>query len=269
MQLGRELRRLREQLQIPREAAGQELECGVSKISRIENGKMTLAIAEVKALLALYKVDAAEAAEILDIAREARKRSTQRVPDWLRAYIGYEAEAVEIKNFQIDLVPGLFQTAAYTAEIARAADPALDDAEVELLVAIRQERQASLFSNHSPQLWVVMDEAALWRRVGGPAVMCEQLDKLREMAELPRVSIQVLPFRAGAHAAMGTPFTVLRLPDPPGGQVVYTERLWGADYPDRPDHIAGYDAAFDRLRACAQDAATTLKTIEKVISELK
>lgn len=119
LQLGRELRRLREQAQVSREEAAEELECNLSKISKIETGRMTLAPAEVKNLVKLYRVPDDEAEQIFAIAREARKRETFRVPAWVREYVGLEAEAVEIKTFQMDLVPGLLQTTAYTKAITK------------------------------------------------------------------------------------------------------------------------------------------------------
>ncbi|GAA1277226.1 helix-turn-helix transcriptional regulator [Pseudonocardia aurantiaca] len=252
-----------------RDDAAAELECGVSKISKIEGGKMTIALAEVKALLALYGVDADESEQILGVAREARKRVTHRVPEWVRAYVGLEAEAAEIKAFQIDLVPGLLQTEAYTRAITKAADPTRDPAEVERLVAIRRERQARLQSDSPPQLWVVLDEAAIRRVVGGPAVMREQLERLLEVARLPTVSLQLMPFAAGSHAAMGTAFTVFRLPDPPGGAVVVLEGLWSAEYVDRSQQVGAYSVVFDRLCASALDEQGSARAIEKAIGELR
>jgi transcriptional regulator with XRE-family HTH domain len=269
LQLGRDLRRLRELAGVTREASSAELECDVSKISKVENGRMTLALAEVKALLRLYRVEEDEAERILSIAREARKRSTHRVPEWVRAYVGLEAEAAEIKDFQIDLVPGLLQTEAYTRAITRAADPTRDPAEVERLVAIRRERQARLQGDDPPQLWVIIDEAAIRRVVGGPEVMAEQLDRLLELSKLRTVSVQVLPFAVGAHAAMGTAFTIFRLPEPPNGGVVALEGLWSAEYVDREPQVAAYSVVFDQLCASARDARDTLGLIEKARGDLR
>jgi len=267
LQLGRELRRLREEQGVPREAAAAELECDVSKISRIENGRMTLAPAEVKALLRLYEVDDAETGRIVGIAREARKRSTYRVPAWVREYVGLEAEAVEIKAFHLDLVPGLLQTEAYTRAITKAGDPTRHPDEVERLVALRRERQARLQGADPPQLWAVLDEAALHRTVGGPAVMREQLQHLLDMTTLPRVSVQVLPFGAGAHAAMGTAFTIVGLPDPPGGEVVVVEGLWSADYVDKQDQIRHYADVFDVLCRAALDEQCTARLINDCMGD--
>jgi transcriptional regulator with XRE-family HTH domain len=266
LQLGRELRRLRDAAGVAREAAAAELECDVSKISKIETGKQTLQAAEVRALLRLYGVEPEESEQVLVIAREARKRESHRVPEWVRAYVGLEAEAAEIKTFNIELVPGLFQTEPYIRAVTRAADPTRDPAEVDRLVAIRRERQGRLLGEDPPQLWAVINEAVIRRVVGGQAVMREQLGRLLELAELPTVSLQVLPFHAGAHAAMGSMFTILRLPDP-GTQVVYLEDLWSAEYVDREPQVAAYNQVFDRLCTTALDAAETKTLIERAMGE--
>jgi hypothetical protein len=163
-------------------------------------------------------------------------------------------------------VPGLFQTEPYIRAVTRAADPTRDPAEVDRLVAIRQERQARLFGDGPPQLWAVINEAVIRRVVGGPDVMREQLARLLELADLPTVSLQVLPFSAGAHAAMGSMFTILRLPEP-GTQVVYLEDLWSAEYVDREPQVAAYNQVFDRLCTSALDAAETKTLIERAMGE--
>lgn len=267
LQLGRELRRLREHAQVTREQAAEELECNLSKISKIETGRMTLAPAEVKNLLRLYGVADAEAEQIFAIAREARKRETYRVPAWVREYVGLEAEAVEIKAFQIDLVPGLLQTEAYTRAITKAADPTRNPEEVERLVAIRRDRQARLEGDEPPQLWVVIDESALRREVGGTEVMRAQLGYLLDVMKLARVSIQAIPFAAGAHAAMGAAFTILRLPKPPGGEVAVIEGLWSADYVDRDQQVRAYTEVFDGLARIALDDQETARLIKDCMGD--
>lgn len=261
LQLGRELRRLREQAQVTREEAAEELECNLSKISKIETGRMSLAPAEVKNLLRLYRVPDDQTEQVFAIAREARKRATYQVPAWVREYVGLEAEAVEIKAFQIDLMPGLLQTEAYTRAITWSADPTRNPDEVERLVAIRRERQARLESDDPPQLWVVIDESALRREVGGADVMRAQLAYLLDVMKLPRVSIQALPFGSGAHAAMGTAFTIFRLPEPPGGEVAVIEGLWSADYVDRDEQVRAYTEVFDGLARIALDEPSTARLI--------
>lgn len=268
LQLGRELRRLREVEGVTREAAAQELECDLSKISKFETGKLSLQAAEVRALLNLYGVTGDDLDRIMALAREARRRTTSRVPDWARTYVGLEAEAAEIKNYEAELVPGLLQTETYTRAVTRAADPTRSPAEVERLVATRNERQARLLDNDAPQLWLVLNEAVIRRQVGGPAVMAEQLNRLLELGRLPSVSLQVLPFTAGAHAAMGTSFIILRLADPPDAQVVYLEDLWSADYVDRPAQVTAYSGVFDRVATAALEADSSASMIEQISGEL-
>ena len=268
LQLGRELRRLREVKSVTREAAAQELECDLSKISKFETGKLSLQAAEVRALLNLYGVTGDELDRIMELAREARRRNASRVPDWARTYVGLEAEAAEIKNYETELVPGLLQTETYTRAVTRAADPTRSPAEVERLVATRNERQARLLDHEAPQLWLVLNEAVIRRQVGGPAVMVEQLRRLLELGALPSVSLQVLPFTAGAHTVMGTSFIILRLADPPDAQVVYLEDLWSADYVDRPAQVAAYNSAFDHVSALALDTKDSAGMIEEVIGDL-
>jgi hypothetical protein len=223
-------------------------------------------------LLTLYGVplDSDDAVRILDVAREARKRSVHRVPDWVRAFVGFEAEAVEIKQFEIALVPGILQTEAYTRAMTQAGDPTRDPAEVERLVAIRRERQARLMGDDPPRLWVVMGEAVIRRLVGfGRSVMLEQLEHLRAMADLPTVSVRIIPFSARPHPSMGTSFQILRLPEPPGSEVVYLEDLWSADYVDRDSQVSAYLHVFDRLCDAALDAESTAEMLEEAVGELR
>jgi transcriptional regulator with XRE-family HTH domain len=264
LQLGRELIRLREAAGVTREQAAARIECGVSKLGRIERGQMTISVVEVQALLELYGVSPADSQQVLAVAREARKRARTRVPDWARAVFGLEAEAVKIKVFRIDLIPGLLQTPEYTRAIARAAAPTGDPEDVNRIVASRGERQARLTSDIPPQLWVVMHEAAIRTQVGGPAVMRQQLARVLELGQLPNVSIQVLPFSAGAHGAMGTSFMILHLPDE-NSQVVYLEDLWSADYLSRSAQIRNYTEVFDRLCTTALSVEDTATMIQEVV----
>ncbi|OLT13846.1 hypothetical protein BJF78_21080 [Pseudonocardia sp. CNS-139] len=269
LQLGRELRRLREQAGITRNQVAEELDCDLTKVSRIETGKQGLSVAEVRHLLGMFGVAKAEADQIVEVAREAKKRSTHRVPDWLRAYVGYEAEAVEMWDFQIDLVPSLFQTEAYIRAITQAADPERDQAEVERLVAIRRERQARLVGDDRPRLHAVVYEAAIRAMVGGRDVMREQLERLLEIGALPTVTLQLLPFSAGAHAAMGSAFIILRLPGATGAQVVYTEDLWSGAYVEKLPQVSAYSVVFDRLSRTALDEQGTAVMLEEAVGELR
>jgi hypothetical protein len=121
------------------------------------------------------------------------------VPDYVKTFVGFEAEADEIRKFEVELLPGLLQTQDYTRAVTRAVDPTGDPAEVERLVALRAERQKRLFGPHPPRLWAVMTEAVIRHVVGGPTVMREQLERLVELAQLPN------PRSSGAGATSGAP----------------------------------------------------------------
>jgi transcriptional regulator with XRE-family HTH domain len=271
MQLGRELRRLREQAGLKPIEVARLLDRDVTVIYNYERGHRSPTVGEVKLLLQRFGLaeDGAEWDRIVEIAREARKRDPVRVPDYVRAYVSYEAEATEIKQFENALVPGLLQTEAYARAITRAGDPTRDPAEVDRLVAIRRERQARLTSNDAPRLWVIMSEAVIRRLVGfGKDVMLEQLERLRETTELGTVSIQIIPYTAHPHPAMGTSFSVLRLPEL-GTQVVYLEDLWTAEYQDKEPQVTMYSQVFDTLCHVALDPASTAKMITEIIGELR
>ncbi len=251
LQLGRELRRLREAAGLGRDIAAAELECGVSKISKIETGKATLRPAEVKALLDRYGITEREA--VLRLARDARRRSTHRVPDWAKTFVGLEADAVGIRTYETELVPGLLQTEDYARVVTQAAEPTRDPREVERLVAARIERQQRLRSDNAPLIWAILNEAVIRRQVGDKEIIGRQLEHLVAMGADPNITIQVLPFSAGAHPAMGSSFVHLRLADPPDAEIIYLEDMASADYLPNPTQIASYLTAFGALALAALD----------------
>lgn len=272
MQLGRELRRLRERAGLKPIDVARLLDRDVTVIYNYERGHRSPTVGEVKLLLQRFGLteNSAEWDRVVEIAREARKRDPVRVPEYVRAYVSYEAEATEIKQFANALVPGLLQTEDYTRAITGAGDPTRDPTEVERLVAIRRERQARLTGDNAPRLSVVMSEAVIRRLAGfGEEVKLEQLQRLREMAELPTVSVQIIPYDANPHASMGTSFSVLRLPDLDDAQVVYLEDLWSAEYLDKEPQIRMYSQVFDTLCNVALDPASTVEMIKKATGELR
>jgi transcriptional regulator with XRE-family HTH domain len=254
LQLGRELRRLRESAGLSRDDAAAVLECGASKISKIETGKATMRPAEVKALLDRYGVT--ERDEVLRLARDARRRSTHRLPDWAQMFVGLEADAAEIRTYETELVPGLLQTEDYARVVTQAADPTRDPREVERLVAARIERQERLRSAGGPLIWAILNEAVIRREVGGKEIIGRQLEHLANLNNTdPNITIQVMPFSAGAHPAMGSSFVHLRLVDPPDSETIYLEDMASADYLSNPAKIASYLTAFGMLAQTALDPA--------------
>ncbi len=262
LQLGRELRRLREAAGLGRDVAAAELECGVSKISKIETGKATMRPAEVRALLDRYNVTDRDA--VLRLARDARRRSTIRVPDWAKTFVGMEADAAEIRTYQTELVPGLLQTEAYARVVTQAADPTRDPREVERLVAARIARQQRLRAADAPLIWAILNEAVIRRQVGDKEIIGRQLEYLAALNGDSNITIQVLPFFAGAHPAMGSSFVHLRLADPPDGEMIYLEDMASADYLGSPTKVAGYLAAFGSLALAALDSAASTVLIKNV-----
>jgi hypothetical protein len=267
IQLGRLMRRLRAESGASREEAAGVVDCDVSKISRVEVGKGSLRTLEVDALLALYgRKDLRDQA--VAIARDARRRTSYRVPDWARDFVGMEAEAKEMRTYHAELVPGLLQTADYARAVTKAADPQRAASEVDRLVGGRAERQARLTDDHPPQLFTVLNEAVVRRVIGGRDVMRDQLTQLLKVAELPTVSVHVLPFSAGAHAGMGSSFILLDLAAPEGVRFVYVEDLDSADYLDEIPQVERYRLAFDRILGAALGPAETIDLIERVRQDM-
>lgn len=277
MVLGARLRQLREARRITGGEAGEEIRASHSKISRLEMGRTGFKIRDVRDLLTLYGVtDEAERATLLALARQSNVPGWWHayhdvVPSWLHVYLGLEQSAVVIRSYELQFVPGLLQTESYARAVIRLG---LDDGERELerqlerRVALRMARQRILYRDQPPHLWVVIDEAALRRPMGGAAVQREQLRHLIEMSEMPHVSLQVMPFSAGGHAAIGGPVTVLRPPGPELPDVVYLEQLTGGSYPDKPAEIEQYRHVMNQSVIEAEPPSATPGFLRDLLREL-
>ncbi|MEU0104199.1 helix-turn-helix transcriptional regulator [Streptomyces sp. NPDC006251] len=271
--LGARLRGLRQERGTSREDAGHVIRASSSKISRMEAGRHGFKLRDVADLLTLYGVtDEAERATLLALAEQANTPAWWRyysdvVPTWMQTYLGAEQAASLIRCYQVQRVPGLLQTADYARAAIRLAHPDAGAEEIDRRVALRMTRQRILHRQPAAQLWAVLDEAALRRPVGGIRVMRAQLRHLIEMCRLPQVTVQILPFHAGGHAAEGGPVTILRLP---GGQlpdVVYLEKLTTALYPDRPAEIERYWDAMNRLVVEAEPPDETPTILHRLLQE--
>ncbi|HEX5114966.1 MAG TPA: helix-turn-helix transcriptional regulator [Pseudonocardiaceae bacterium] len=251
--LAAELRRLRDQAQLTIDDVAEKLKCSASKISRIETGHNGVSPRDARELLRLYGLPGDQVEALVQLAREARKKgwwhSYQEA--FTGAFVGLEAEASSLRAYQALLVPGLLQTEDYTRAVIRAARPDATVAQVETRVQARLARQQLLTEADPPQFWAVIDEAVLCRPVGGPRVMREQLRWLADRAALPHVTIQVLPFSAGAHAGMEGPFLILGFPEQADPDVVYVDNTTAGIYLEDPAEILRYTLMFDHLRAAA------------------
>jgi transcriptional regulator with XRE-family HTH domain len=274
MLLGGRLRKLREAKGITREAAGYEIRSSDSKISRMELGRVGFKERDVADLLTLYGVtDEEERRSLLALAHQANNpgwwhRFGDVSPTWLQAYLGLEPAATLIRTYEVQFVPGLLQTADYARAVILLEHERATPEEIEKRVALRMERQQLLSRPDPPQLWAVLDEAVLRRPIGGWAVMRGQIAALVEATKLPNVTIQVLPFHAGGHAAAGGAFTLLRFPEEDLPDVVYAEQLASAIYLDKREDADAYATVLERLAVEAEPPVRTLEILDSVLREI-
>jgi transcriptional regulator with XRE-family HTH domain len=256
--LGAQLRRLREANGLTTGQAAEVIRATHSKVSRLERGRSTPRQRDVSDLLSLYGVtDKAEREKILVLAQQARapgwwQRYSDILPKWLELYIGLEKAASVIRVYEVQFIHGLMQTEDYARAVIVIGNAGAKAEEIDRRVSLRMRRQQLLTQPDAPGLWAVLDEAALRRSPDGPAVMRAQLAHLLELTDLPNVTLQIVPFDAGPHAAAGGPFTILRFPEPDLPDVVYLEQLYSALYVDEPDEVAKYLTVMDQL--CVQAA---------------
>jgi transcriptional regulator with XRE-family HTH domain len=270
--LGSQLHRLRESRGITAAQAAEAIRGSHSKISRMEHGRVGFKERDVGDLLTLYGVtDSQERAALLNLARTANTPGwwhaySDILPAWLEPYVGLEAAASVIRTYEVQFVPGLLQTEEYARSLIRRGS-AVSEEDVSRRAELRVSRQEILGGPNPPQLWAVIDEGALRRPVGSQEIVCEQLRYLIEAADHPAVTLQILPFSAGGHPAMGGPFTILRSAEPDLQDVVYIEQLTGALYLDKPSEVDSYLQVMEQLCLQAEPAASTGKLLQQILSE--
>lgn len=267
LQLGREIRRLRESSDLSREDLAKTLGCGTPKVSKIELGYSTLSSAESNKLTKLFGLTGEEAGTFRDLATSARKRGSYgKVVDFARGYVSMEADATDLKIFYEELIPALFQTQAY-AEAVCSTSVTIAPADINHVVQGRMSRASILSQENPPDVGLILGEGALMRTVGGSDTLREQLKHLRQLAHQPHIDLQVLPYSSGEHAAMGTGFTLLRL-DEVEATYVYLEDLTSSDFWDRPQHTGVYELVFNKLQVAALGTRESITRIEERIREL-
>jgi transcriptional regulator with XRE-family HTH domain len=271
-QLGAELRRLREASGRTSAFVARELGWSDSKLSRIETARIGVSDADLARLLDAYRVDAAGRQRIRDLARQSRQRGWWEaygdvLLDQHEAYIGYEAEAVAIHGYHAMVVPGLLQTDEYARTVVEADSPHGDQGVIEQLVGVRMARQAILSRNPPPQVRMILDEAVVRRQVGGADVMYRQLRRLIAQTRRENITVQVLPFSAGAHRGLGGSFVVLELPAEIGGLLVYCEGMTGGVIRSKAEEVRGYGASFEAISEAALSPRDTVDFLEAVTSE--
>ncbi|MGI8331997.1 helix-turn-helix domain-containing protein [Actinomadura scrupuli] len=270
MLLGAQLRRLRIASGLSREEAGAEIRSSDSKISRLELGRTGFKRRDVADLLALYGVDEADREALLSLALQANTPGwwhnySDLLPSWFEVYIGLEEATSVIRTYEVQFVPGLFQTEDYARAVILLGHGAASATEIERRVDLRIKRQTLLTKPGAPRLWAVVDEAALLRPLGGRDAMRHQLQRLIEISELPNVTLQIVPLRAGGHSAAGGPFTILRFAEPELPDVVYMEQLTSAIYLEKRDETTPYMEVMDRLCVEAEPATRTTEILAAIL----
>ena len=271
--LGGQLRQLREAAEITREAAGDAIRASHAKISRLELGRVGFKERDVRDLLTLYGIlDEAERSVFLELARRANTpgwwhRFGDVLPAWFETYIGLEQAASSIRTYETQFVPGLLQTPSYARAVIALGAGRDRPADIERRVELRMKRQSMLGRAKPPTLWAVVDEAVLRRPVGGIDVTREQIRHLQELTLRPNISIQILPYAAGGHAAAGGSFSLLRFAQPDLPDIVYTEQLTSALYLDKRLDIEVYLGVIDRLAVEAEQPARTAELLAEFATQ--
>ena len=266
-ELGALLRALRNERDLTVEQVATELLCSPSKVSRMETGQRGATQRDIRDLCDLYGVtDAAERDHLMTLAREGKQPGwwqSLSVPLPHKIYVGLEQEAASLSIFHSSVVPGLVQTADYTRAVHEIAVPRLEHSAIEERVKERNTRQQILNRDNPPQLEIVIDEAVLRRPMCGPVVMREQLSRLIKEAERPNLTVQVLPFDAGAHPALESNFTMLQF----AGQtptVIFVEGLAGTFYLERQQDVERYLLVLETLRSLALSPQDSARLVAEV-----
>lgn len=272
MTLGALLRRLRESCGVSREAAGAEIGMSPRTVSRLELGWTRVKLRDVVALCGLYGVeDQLERATLVGLAKQASGPAWWHafgdvVPGWFEPFLGFEDAASVIRTYEVQFIPGLLQTPEYAVAVIMLGYGHASPRQIERRLELRLRRQQILKRARPPRLWMVIDEAALRRPIGGAVTMFAQLRHLIDLCDSPHVTIQVLPFDAGAGA--GGAITVLRMREPELPDVVYLEQLTGALYPDEPEVVTYYRDVMNRLATQAEPPAASPAILRRILKEL-
>ncbi|MEV0592301.1 helix-turn-helix transcriptional regulator [Nonomuraea cavernae] len=272
--LGTQLRRLRTRRGISREDAGYAIRASHAKISRLELGQVSFKERDVADLLTLYGViDEEERAPLIELARQANAQGwwhkySDLLPSWFEVYIGLEGAASSVRTYENQFVPGLLQAPGYARAVIKLAHWAAPAEEIDRRVTLRTIRQKRLTGDSALTLWAVIDEAVVRRALGGPQVMREQIEHLLEMTTLRNVTVQIMSFERGGHAAAGGPFSILRFPERDLPDVVYMEQLTSALYLDKPAESDRYTQVMDRLSIQAESPADSRLFLERLLASM-
>jgi transcriptional regulator with XRE-family HTH domain len=254
--LAAELRQLRSSAGMTQDEVGERTGINVATLYRIERARVRPQTRTLRTLLDLYGADEQQQADLIALLRDARQRGwlhayQSELPEQYTTYIGFEGEARSVWNYESLFIPGLLQTEDYARAVIRAVLPWASRDEVERRVEVRMERQDVLRNDNPLELWVIVDEAALRRQVGGQPVMHAQLGHLIEAADLPNVTFQVIPFDVGAHAGMPGSFVFMQFGEAAIPDVVYIDSMAGDLFLEADADVRRYRLVSEHLRAVA------------------
>ncbi|ACZ90491.1 hypothetical protein Aros01_00705 [Streptosporangium roseum] len=263
--LAAELRRLRQEAGLSQAEVTEKTDVNLATLHRIETAKTKPQLRTLNALLDAYGVTGSRRTDLVALQREAKQRGWLHgfeadLPGPYSAYIGLEAEARQAINYESLFIPGLLQTEDYTRAMFRGVRPTITDKEVEIRITARLRRQALLEGDTPLRLWAILDQAALARTVGSDAVMSDQLTHLARQAQRPHITVQVIPFSAGAHPGMPGSFIVLKF-DEDGPDVIHIDSMAGGLFLEKETDIQHYNHMCEHLRAIALSPADTAALI--------
>ncbi|MFF7966551.1 helix-turn-helix domain-containing protein [Streptomyces sp. NPDC007903] len=257
--LGAELRRLRQASGLKSTEVAEQLMVSQPKVSHLENGRRAISPRDVRDLCVLYGVTDQQAIDaLLQMAKESGQQG------WWHAYgdipqsvyIALEADATSLHTYEPLVIPPLLQSPAYAHAVIQETIPQLTVEQAGTRLKVRLRRQHRIYHPARPlRLRVVLDESALRRVVGSPDIMREQMQHLNALAAEPHITVQVLPYAAGAHSGLSGQFSILRFADGPAAEVVYLERFTSDLYLDKPSDVQHYSVLHDRLQAEALSPA--------------
>lgn len=261
-ELGTLLKTLRTERGMTAEQVAGQLGVSTSKVSRLETGQRGARARDINELSDLYGIGQEERQRLLELARAGKERAWwQPLGLPYPTYVGLETEAAAIFDYGLGIIPGLLQAPAYARAVVAAADPTLPPEAVEQRVQGRMFRQQLLLDEAGPRFEAVVDESVLHRVVGGAEAMRAQLERLLELSTLPRVTLRVIPYEAGALPAGNNKFIILSFAQAAVRDVVFIEGLTGDLYLDDPADVEAYKTAYEALAQLAADPAATREII--------
>jgi transcriptional regulator with XRE-family HTH domain len=268
-ELGFLLRKLRTDRGLSVEEVTARLLFSATKVSRLETGRAGASARDIRDLCDLYQVtDPAERDRLMTMAREGKQRAWwQEYALPYATYVGLEIEAAAISDYNSDVVTGLLQVEPYARAILEVAEPPIDQATIDQRIESRLKRQALLTQDDRPLFHFILDEGALHRPVGGAAVMQAQLERIIELADLPKVTFQLIPLDIGAHPALDSTFVIIEFAEPMVNDVVYVEGFAGNIYLESPGELERYRRMFSRLQSIALSPADSIGLLTRITTK--